>query len=93
MAFQMSHLFLNRTSFAIRMLAVAVLCCAATMVQAQAQYQAGREYVQLAPPRPVATGSRIEVLEFFDRVKFTRRVGDAREVLRPAKDAFAPTGT
>jgi len=61
----MSHIFLNRTSLAIRWLAVAVLCCAATMVQAQVQYQAGREYVRLDPPRPVATGSRIEVLEFF----------------------------
>ena len=30
----------------------------------------------------------IEVLEFFDRVKFTRRVGDAREILRPAAEAF-----
>ena len=31
----------------------------------------------------------IEVLEFFDRVKFTRRVGDAREILRPAVEALA----
>ena len=30
----------------------------------------------------------IEVLEFFDRVKFTRRIGDTREILRPAGDAF-----
>ena len=30
----------------------------------------------------------IEVLEFFDRVKFTRRLGDAREILRPANEAF-----
>ena len=30
----------------------------------------------------------IEVLEFFDKVKFTRRVGDAHEVIRPAADAF-----
>jgi selenocysteine-specific elongation factor len=30
----------------------------------------------------------IEVLEFFDLVKFTRRVGDAHEVLRPANEAF-----
>ena len=33
----------------------------------------------------------IEVLEFFDRVKFTRRVGDTREILRPAGDAFGDT--
>jgi len=26
----------------------------------------------------------IEVLEFFDRIKFTRRVGDAHQILRPA---------
>jgi len=31
----------------------------------------------------------IEVLEFFDKVKFTRRVGDAHEVIRPAADAFS----
>ncbi len=30
----------------------------------------------------------IEVLEFFDKVKFTRRVGDGHEVIRPAADAF-----
>ena len=31
----------------------------------------------------------IEVLEFFDKMKFTRRVGDAHEVIRPAADAFS----
>ena len=31
----------------------------------------------------------IEVLEFFDRFGFTRRVGDERTVLKPAADAFA----
>jgi len=31
----------------------------------------------------------IEVLEFFDRVRFTRRIGDARIVLRPAAAAFS----
>lgn len=30
----------------------------------------------------------IEVLEFFDRIKFTRRIGDSREILRPASEAF-----
>ena len=36
----------------------------------------------------------IEVLEFFDSVKFTRRIGDAREVLRPANEVFVgqPSG-
>lgn len=33
----------------------------------------------------------IEVLEFFDRVGLTRRVGDAHEVLRPAADVFGDT--
>ncbi len=31
----------------------------------------------------------IEVLEFFDKVKFTRRAGDGHEVIRPAADAFS----
>jgi len=31
----------------------------------------------------------IEVLEFFDRVRYTRRVGDARIALRPAREAFS----
>ena len=30
----------------------------------------------------------IEVLEFFDKVKFTRRVGDGHEIMRPAAEAF-----
>ena len=30
----------------------------------------------------------IEVLEYFDRVRFTRRTGDARRILRPAAEAF-----
>jgi selenocysteine-specific elongation factor len=30
----------------------------------------------------------IEVLEYFDRVHFTRRIGDARELLRPAASVF-----
>ena len=30
----------------------------------------------------------IEVLEFFDKVKFTRRVGDGHELMRPAAEAF-----
>ncbi len=35
----------------------------------------------------------IEVLEFFDRVRFTRRVGDGHAVARPADEAFgAETG-
>lgn len=31
----------------------------------------------------------IEVLEFFNKVKFTRRVGDAHEIIRPAAEAFS----
>ena len=30
----------------------------------------------------------IEVLEYFDRVRFTRRRGDAREILRPSEEVF-----
>ena len=30
----------------------------------------------------------IEVLEFFDRIKFTERIGDARKVMRPCNVAF-----
>lgn len=30
----------------------------------------------------------IEVLEFFNKVKFTRRVGDGHEIIRPAAEAF-----
>ena len=30
----------------------------------------------------------IEVLEFFDKVKFTRRINDGHEILRAATDAF-----
>jgi thiol:disulfide interchange protein DsbA len=32
---------------------------------AQAQPVSGRDYVELSPPRPVSTGERIEVIEFF----------------------------
>jgi hypothetical protein len=28
----------------------------------------------------------IEVLEYFDRIKFSRRVGDAHQIIRPAGD-------
>ena len=30
----------------------------------------------------------IEVLEYFDRVRFTRRRGDTREILRPSGEVF-----
>ncbi|HUA54898.1 MAG TPA: selenocysteine-specific translation elongation factor [Candidatus Sulfotelmatobacter sp.] len=32
----------------------------------------------------------IEVLEFFDKAGFTRRVGDARRIVKPAADIFGP---
>ncbi len=35
----------------------------------------------------------IEVLEFFDRTKFTRREGEARRVMRPAGEIFADTAS
>jgi selenocysteine-specific elongation factor len=31
----------------------------------------------------------IEVLEYFDRIKFTRRIGDAHQVVRPAAEALS----
>jgi len=36
----------------------------------------------------IGRGLAIEVLEYFDRIKFTRRVGDQHQVVRPAHDAF-----
>jgi hypothetical protein len=30
----------------------------------------------------------IQILEYFDRIKFTRRVGDAHEIVRPAAEVF-----
>lgn len=35
----------------------------------------------------------IDVLDYFDRVRFTRRIGDARIVLKAADEAFADGGT
>jgi protein dithiol oxidoreductase (disulfide-forming) len=48
-------------------LAALLLTLAATGVPAQAQSmpQLGRDYVRLDPPRPVASGDKIEVIEFF----------------------------
>ncbi|HEV2202712.1 MAG TPA: selenocysteine-specific translation elongation factor [Bryobacteraceae bacterium] len=36
----------------------------------------------------IGRGPAIEVLEYFDRIKFTRRVGDEHQVIRPARDVF-----
>jgi thiol:disulfide interchange protein DsbA len=46
---------------------VLLLTLAATGVQAQAHSvpQLGRDYVRLDPPRPVTSGDKIEVIEFF----------------------------
>jgi thiol:disulfide interchange protein DsbA len=41
------------------------LVLAAAATAASAQIQVGREFNRLDPPRPVATGSRIELIEFF----------------------------
>ena len=30
----------------------------------------------------------IEVLEYFDKVRFTRRIGNERKILRPAEEVF-----
>ena len=62
MVLPMPQMPFNRTSLAVRWLVAVVLICAATL--AQAQYQAGREYVRLDPPRPVATRPRLAVPEF-----------------------------
>lgn len=41
------------------------LACAAAQAQPASAPVAGRDYQELKPPRPVATGERIEVIEFF----------------------------
>jgi thiol:disulfide interchange protein DsbA len=46
-------------------LAAVLLALAAAGVQAQSVPQLGRDYVRLDPPRPVASGDKIEVIEFF----------------------------
>ena len=46
-------------------LAAVLLALAAAGVQAQPAPQPGRDYVRLDPPRAVASGDRIEVIEFF----------------------------
>jgi thiol:disulfide interchange protein DsbA len=43
---------------------LAVMLAAACSL-AQAQPTSGRDYLELNPPRPVSSGERIEVLEFF----------------------------
>jgi protein dithiol oxidoreductase (disulfide-forming) len=47
----------------MRLVLAALLAVACSL--AQAQPTAGREYQQLDPPRPVSSGERIEVIEFF----------------------------
>jgi thiol:disulfide interchange protein DsbA len=42
-----------------------VLAAACSAVHAQSTPAAGREFQELSPPRPVATGERVEVIEFF----------------------------
>ena len=46
-------------------LTVLALATAAAAAQAQPTPVAGRDYHELSPARPVATGQRIEVIEFF----------------------------
>jgi len=46
-------------------IAALLLALAATCGQAQSAPQLGRDYVRLDPPRPVASGNKIEVIEFF----------------------------
>lgn len=51
----------------LRVIAVLLLAFAATsgLAQVQSAPQLGRDYVRLDPPRPVASGDKIEVIEFF----------------------------
>lgn len=49
----------------MRSMLAAVLAAACFLVQAQPTPVSGREYQELSPPRPVASGERIEVIEFF----------------------------
>jgi len=53
------------TWFAALTLAFISACASAQPYSGPPQLQAGREFNRLEPPRPVATGSRIEVIEFF----------------------------
>lgn len=48
-----------------RLFAALALAAAAFSAQAQQPPVAGREYHELSPARPVSTGQRIEVIEFF----------------------------
>jgi selenocysteine-specific elongation factor len=43
---------------------------------------------QLRDRAGTGRGLAIEVLEYFDRIKFTRRAGDEHYVVRPARDVF-----
>lgn len=52
-------IFLNRA------LAVFVLALAAAGAHAQSGPEPGRDYIRLGPPHPVASGDKIEVIEFF----------------------------
>ncbi len=49
----------------LRLAAAALMVVLPAVSQAQQDPTAGREYEELSPPRPVSTGDRIEVLEFF----------------------------
>jgi len=57
-------IFLRKTLVVIAVLGLA-LAAAISQAQAQSMPQLGRDYVRLDPPRPVASGDKIEVIEFF----------------------------
>jgi selenocysteine-specific elongation factor len=40
----------------------------------------------------IGRGMAIEILEYFDRIKFTRRIGDDHQLLRPAQEALGAEG-
>jgi selenocysteine-specific elongation factor len=41
----------------------------------------------------IGRGLAIEILEYFDRIKFTRRIGDDHQLLRPAREALGAEET
>ena len=41
----------------------------------------------------IGRGVAIEILEYFDRIKFTRRIGDDHQLLRPAQEALGAEET
>lgn len=49
----------------MKVVLAALLAAACSLVQAQPAPESGRDFLELSPPRPVASGERIEIIEFF----------------------------